>query len=172
MYDKEIRWYALVPVAILTCFAHLFLETGGAWGGVPVRPEWLWCLAFYATLHAPPAQSLFVFFLCGVLRDVLIGPRLGAGALAYTAMGWIALHWRFLAASHGWIGQALVVGWSGIFVALLRHGLDYGPLAYKLLYRIFFLGIGDGVATGLAYLPLAVLFGLRSFRPWRERTGL
>ena len=172
MYDNEIRWYALAPVAVLICFGHLFLETGGAWGGFPVRPELLWCFVFYATMHAPPTQSIAAFFLCGVVRDCFIGPRLGSGAIAFTLMGWIALHWRFLAASHGWFGQALLAGWSGIFVAMIRHGLDYGPLAYTLLYRVFFLGIGDGALTGLAYLPLAALFGLSPFRPWRGRTGL
>ncbi len=168
MYDNAIRWHTLVPVAALVCFAALLLETGGAWGNFPARPEFLWCLAFYAMMRARPVPAMAAFFLCGVLRDLLLGPRLGAGALSFTAMGWIALHWRFLAASRGWIGQAILAGWAGIFVAILRNALDYGGLAHTLLYRVFFLGVGDGALTCLAYLPLAALFSLAPFRPWRE----
>ncbi len=172
MHDNEIRWYALIPVGILLCFGCLFLETAGVWGAFPARPEWLWCLAFCATLRAPPVQSTAAFFLCGLLRDLLIGPRLGAGAAAFTAMGWVALHWRFIAVGHGWIGQAALAGWAGMFVAMIRHALECGPLAYALLSRVFFLGIADGALTGLAYLPLAALLCLPSFRPWRQRSGV
>ncbi len=172
MYDNEIHWRTLVPVALLLCCVQLIAETGGLWGAFPARPEPLWCLAFYAAMRGAPVSSMAAFFLCGVLRDLAVGPRLGAGALAFTAMGWIALHWRFLATERGWIGQALLAGWAGVFVAILRNALDYGPLAYTLLYRVFFLGIGNGALTGIAYLPLAALFSLAPFRPWRERSAI
>lgn len=171
MLEHEVRWYALAPTAILIALLHLAVEMGGLWFSFPARPEWLWGLAFYATLRTPSTQALVVFFLCGLVRDCLLGPRLGAGTLAYLLLGWVTLHWRFFAASRGLPMQVLLVGWSAFFVALLKHALDYGPLAYKLLYRVFFVSFGDGVLTGLAYLPLLVVLSLDSFRPWRERSG-
>ncbi len=160
MHDREIRWFAFVPLALLVALLQLLAETAGVWGGFPLRPEILWCLAFYAALRVPPVQGLAAYFLCGVVRDGIVGAQPGAGALAYTLMGWLALHWRFLAAGHGWPGQAAFAGWAGIFVSMLRHGLDYGGLAYTLLSRVFFFGIGDGILTALAYLPLALAFGI------------
>lgn len=171
MFEHDVRWYALIPTAMLMALAHLTAEMGGLWFSFPARPEWLWALAFYATLRTPPVQALAAFFLCGLLRDCILGPRLGAGAMAYLVVGWVTLNWRFLATSRGWPMQALVAAWSAFFVAMLKHALDYGPLAYKLLYRVFFVSFGDGVLTGFAYLPLLLVLSLDSFRPWRQRGG-
>ena len=169
MYGHDIRWFVLVPVAILIGLASVVGEVLGIWGGFPARPDWLWCLAFFAALKAPPAASVAAFFLCGVLRDVILGPRLGSAALAYTLIGWLSLAWRVLATARGWPSQALVAGWAAFLAALVRHSLDYGPLAYTLLYRIVFTSFADGILTMLAYMPLAALLSTDSFRPRRER---
>lgn len=171
MHPHEIRWYVLIPVAILFCLAHLAAETAGLWFRFPSRPDWLWCLVFFAALQVPATQAVFAFAACGLVRDFLLGPRLGAATLAFIIAGWFVLHWRILATTKGVISQAAVAGAIGLMAALLKHGLDYGPLAYKLMYRLIFVSIGDAVLTTLAYIPVAALLSWKSFRPWRERGG-
>lgn len=169
MFEHDIRWYALVPDSLLLGLALLFAETLGVWGGFPVRPDLFWCLAFYAALKSPPAPSIIAFAWCGFARDMLVGSRPGASSLAFILAGWLVLHWSPLAAIRGWGGQAVLAG-AGAFVAgLLRHGLDAGRMAAVLWERTFFFALGDGVATVLAYVPMALLLSLPPFRPWRER---
>lgn len=172
MYDREVRWGALVPVAILVGFGALFAEIAGLWpASMPGRPELLWCLAFYSTLRVRPTPSLVAFAFCGLARDLILGQRLGAATMVFVVMGWLSVYWRVLATTRGWLSQALVAGMSGFVAALARHTLDYGPLAYKLLYRIVFVSVADGLLTALAYLPMLAALGMESFRPWRERDG-
>ncbi len=53
MHDREIRWFAFVPLALFAALLQLLAETAGVWGGFPLRPEILWCLAFYTALRVP-----------------------------------------------------------------------------------------------------------------------
>lgn len=171
MHRHEIRWYALIPTAVLFCFMELAVETAGLWFRFPIRPNWLWCLVFFAVLQAPAIQAVLAFALCGALRDVLLGPRLGAGTLAFIIGGWFVLHWRLLATTRGVLSQAIIAGATALLVSLLKHGLDYGPLAYKLVYRIIFMSFGDALLTLAAYIPVAAFLSWEPFRPWRERSG-
>lgn len=172
MYEHGIRWYALVPVAMLVCLAVLLVETAGLWPrAFPARPDWLWALVFFTTLKTKPVPSIAAFALCGLFRDVMLGPRLGAGVFAYVTVGWMMLHWRMLATPRGWFSQLFAAGASAFLVALLRHALDYGPQAYKLMYRILFVSFADGVLTALVYVPMAGVLCLEAFRPWRRRDG-
>lgn len=172
MYEHAIRWYALVSEILLICLAALLAETAGVWPrGLPARPDWLWCLAFFVTLKVRPVPSLLVFAVCGLFRDAMLGPRLGSACIAYVAIGWLALHWRVLATTRGWAPQLVAAGGSAFFAALLRHALDYGPLAHKLVYRILFVSFADGVLTALTYVPMAAVLCSGAFRPWRRRDG-
>ncbi len=171
MYDHDICWYSFVPLALLIAGAALLAETAGWWGHFPARPDWLWGLAFYAGLKAPPNPAIMAFFLCGLIRDLVLGPKLGSATLAFTFIGWITLYWRPLAATRGWFYQPLVAGLSAFLLMLMKHALDYGPLTYKLLERWFFVSLVDGVLTGMGYLPLMLVLGLASLRPWKDREG-
>lgn len=171
MYANDIRWWVLVPVSILIGLGQVFSEVSGLWFSFPSRPDWLWCLAFFAVLRSSPVSAIFAFGLCGFMRDVILGPKLGSACIAYLLIGWIALSWRILASDRGWFGAALLAGTTGFLVSVIRHSLDYGAMAYKLLDRVFFLSLGDAALTGLGFLPLALLLSLDSFRPWRERAG-
>ena len=171
MYDHEIRWSTLIPVSLVMGLLVLFAETSGLLPAIPVRPDWFWCLAFFAALRAPPVQSIFVFAWCGLARDLLLGPKMGSSALAFVLGGWIALYLKPVASLRGWIAQAATVAASAFLVAAAKHGLDAGRLAGGLWDRIFFLSAGDALATGVFYLPLVLVFCIPSFRPWRERFG-
>lgn len=171
MREHEIRWWVLIAVGMLIGFGQLFLEISGSWFSFPARPDWFWCLAFCAALRTSPVSAIAVFGLCGVMRDLLLGPRLGAGAIAFVAVGWLALSWRVLAVDRGWMWAALLAGVTAFLEALLRHSLEYGMLAHKLVERVFFVSLGDAALTALGYLPLTLVLAFHSFRPWRERSG-
>ncbi len=172
MYDHEIRWSALVPLALVVGLAALFAEIAGFWGKFPARPDWLWILAFYAAMRATPVPSITAFAWCGFVRDVTLGSSLGSGAIAFVLTGWIALYWKPLASTRGWPGQAVTVGAGGFLVGVIRHGLDAGWLFPNVMDAVFFVSLGDGLLTSLAFIPLAIVFSLSPIRPWRERTGL
>lgn len=171
MFDHEIRWPTLVSMAILVAMLQLASETAGLWFGFPARPDWLWGVAFYAVLRTTPASALVAFASCGLLRDLILGPKLGSAAIAYILIGWTVLSWRLLAAGHNILTTTLLAGVTGFLASLIRHSLDYGPLAYRLVDRVFFVSVGDGALTGAAYLPLVVILGMGPFRPWQERDG-
>ncbi|MCD8139826.1 MAG: rod shape-determining protein MreD [Planctomycetaceae bacterium] len=171
MYDHEVRWYALVPVAMLVAFAHIFAEAGGWYPQADVRPDWFWCLAFIAALRTPPTQAIVAFFTCGLIRDILVGPRLGAAAIAFLLIGYLTLSWRILASQRNYASQCLLAAVTAFLVAMLKHSLDYGGLTYKLIDRVFLLSLGDAVLTLAAYVPMSLILSLDSFRPWKERSG-
>ncbi|MDR1745401.1 MAG: hypothetical protein LBS30_06585 [Planctomycetota bacterium] len=171
MFDQEIRWPTLFALAVLVSLMQIGLETGGVWFGFPARPDWVWCVAFYAVLRAAPVSALIAFASCGIVRDLFLGPRLGSAAIAYIVVGWLALSWRSFASERVFLTTTLLAGTTAFLAALLRHALDYGPLAYTLIDRVFFVAVGDGLLTGAAYPFLAVLLSLRAFRPCQERLG-
>lgn len=171
MFDHEVRWYTLFGLAVLAALAQAGLETGGLWFGFPARPDWLWILALCATLRTSPTSALIAFASCGIVRDLFLGPRLGAAAIAYILVGWLTLSWRTLASERALLTAPLLAGTTAFLAALIRHALAYGPFAHKLADRVFFVSVGDGLLTGVAYLPLALILSLGAFRPWRERSG-
>ncbi len=171
MYEHEVRWYALVPVAILVGFAHFFAEAGDWYPQMNIRPDWFWCLAFIAALRTPPTQAVVAFFSCGLIRDLLVGPRLGSAAIAFLIVGYLSLSWRILAYQRNFAYQCLLAAVTAFLVAMLKHSLDYGPLTYKLIDRVFLLSLGDAVLTLIAYVPMSLILSLDSFRPWKERSG-
>ncbi len=172
MYDHETRWFALAPVTLLLGCAVLTAETAGVWGRFPARPDWFWILAFFAALRTPPLSSIMTFAWCGLARDMLLGPRPGAASIAFVLVGWMALYWKPLASSRSWVGQAVGAGAGAFLVAVIKHGLDAGHLAWEVMEKIFFLSVGDGLLTSLAFLPMALVLSIPSFRPCRQRNGL
>lgn len=168
MYDNDIRWYVLVPVAIIIAFGQLVAETSGLYFSFPARPSWLWCLAFFATLRTPPTPAIIAIALCGFIRDLSLGPKPGSASLAFIVVGWLALSWRLLASERSFAYQTLFVGVTAFLVSLLKHSLDYGFLTHKLIDRVFFVSVGDALLTLVAYPLLALALSFKSFRPWRE----
>lgn len=170
MYEHEIRWSVLVPVAILVGFAALFAETCGVWFDFPARPDWLWCLAVFTVMKAPPVPSIGAFACCGLVRDLLLGPRPGAASIAFILTGWAVLYWKPVAALRGWRGHLSVACIGSCMAALLKHALDYGQLTYKLWYWVLTVSMGDALLTLTAYPLLAIVLTSPSFRPWREKS--
>lgn len=168
MYEHAIRFQVLVPVAALLGLAALFAEVCGLAPGFPGRPDWFWCLAVFAAIKAPPKQAILAFACCGLARDLLLGPKPGSAMFAFVLIGWFSLYWKPLAADRGWPGQVLFAALGALGIALIKHTLDYGLLAYKLWYWILAVSLSDAALTLPAYPPLAVLLAIPSFRPWRE----
>ena len=171
MFDHEIRWPTPVAMAVLVAMCQLAAETSGLWFGFPARPDWLWGLAFHAALRTAPGAALVAFASCGLVRDLFLGPTLGSAAIAYILVGWAVLSWRLLAVGHNILTTVLLAGVTAFLESLVRPALDYGSLAYRLMDRVFFVSMGDGLLTGAAYLPLVLILGLGPFRPWEERGG-
>lgn len=169
--EREMRWAVLVPTALLLGFAMLFAELRGWWGAFPARPDLLWCLAFLAGLRTGATPCIVAFALCGMVRDLFLGPKLGASAIAYVLVGWIFLYWRPLADARGWLMRAFMAGVGACMVAVVKRVLDYGDLSGALWERIAGLAAGDGVLTALVFIPAVVLLHAPSFRPWRDRSG-
>ncbi len=171
MFEHEIRWHTLFGLAVLAALLQVGLETGGLWFGFPARPDWLWILALSATLRTAPTTAMIAFASCGIVRDLFLGPRMGAAAIAYILIGWLALSWRTLAVERSLVTAPLLAGTTAFLAALIRHSLEYGTLAYTLADRVFFVSVGDGLLTGVLYLPFALILSLHAFRPWQERSG-
>lgn len=168
----EIRWHTLAALAVIVPLLAVGAEIGGVWFGFPARPDWLWILAFSAALRATPARALLAFASCGFLRDVFLGPRLGAGVIAYVLIGWALLSWRTFATERSLLTAPLLAGATAFLAALLRHSLDFGFAAYTLADRVFFVSAGDGLLTGLLYLPFVLILHFPPLCPWQERSGL
>lgn len=171
MFETEIRWFSVAPLALLLGLLALFCEIMGVWGGLSARPDLFWCLALCATMKTPPTTSMLVFLWCGLARDATLGPKMGAAAISFVLSGWLALYWKPVAADHGPLLQAPAAGISAFFVSLVRHGLSAGPLFGKVWRETALVSVGDALLTGIAYIPAALIFGLPWFRPWRRRQG-
>lgn len=171
MYDHEVRWYVLAPITLILGFAVLSAETLDVWGGLPVRPDWFWCLAVVATMKTSPVSSLFVFAWCGLARDFLLGPKPGAAMLAFVLAGWFIQFWKPVAALRGLAGSVMLAGVGALAVSLLKHTLDYGALTYKLWDWMLVVAFGDALLTAVAVIPAALVLNMPSFRPWRESGG-
>lgn len=171
MYEHEIRWWTLVPTAILAGFLVLFAETGGLWFRFPARPDWFWCIAVLAALKAPPAPAVAVFGCMGLLRDLILGPRPGSAMLAFVLVGWPLIRWLPFAAVRGLAARMFMTAAAAFPVALVKHALDYGSATHKLWYWLAAVSLGDAVLTLLAYPLVVLLLSPEPFRPWRERNA-
>lgn len=169
MYDQEIRWRVLVPVSILLGFGMLAAEIFGLCPNFPARPDLFFCLAFLAGRRAPPVPTIVAFAWCGVVRDLLLGPKLGAATLAYVIAGWLVLYWKPLMILRVLPVQAAVVASTSLLAALLKHGFDAGRLVWGIFGRILFVSAADTVLTMLFFVPVVLVLSIPSFRPWRER---
>lgn len=171
MYEHDVRWYALIPVAMIIALVQLFAEMSELYFAFPARPDWLWCLALAAALRTPPAPAILAFAVCGLVRDVFLGPKLGSAIMAYVAVGWLSHAWRFLAQRHNYAYQCLFAGVACFPMSLIKHSLDYGSLTYKLMDRVFVASLGDAVLTFAAFALMSLFLSFDSFRPWKEKSG-
>jgi rod shape-determining protein MreD len=167
--DRETYWPVLAPLALLVGFASLALEMFRVWPWRAVRPDFLWCLAFFAARRAPAHQTLAAFFFCGVARDLLAGPKLGAGALSFPASAWALLALRDYAAGGAFAEHLVLAGIAAVVAETLLRFLNAGLAVPRLWSDCLVFGLADGLMT-LAFHPATMLvFSIRSFKPWRER---
>lgn len=171
MFEHDIRWSALIPLSLALGLAVLCVEASGVWGGFPVRPEWFCCLAFYAGLRTSPFPSLCAFAWCGLVRDALLGNKMGSATIAFILVGWVAMHWKTLAAVRGVVFQIATLGFYVFGIALLRRFLDAGGLWTKVIPASAFAALGEAAMTAVFYLPCVVFLALPALRPWRMRSG-
>ena len=171
MFENDIRWSALVPLSLALGLAVLAVEASGVWGALPFRPEWFGCLAFYAGLRAAPFPSLCAFAWCGLVRDGLLGDKMGSATIAFILIGWLGMHWKVLAAVRGALFQMAALGVCAFGMAALRRFLDAGGLWTRMLPASLLAALGDAVLSAFAYLPCVLLLSLPSLRPWRARNG-
>lgn len=169
MNDHEINWISLLPLALLLSLASLLAEILGWWPGRVVRPDLTWCLAFFAMRRAFPAAAMLVAFCCGLARDLVLGPKLGAAALAYLLVVFAYLHLRERVAGGGFAEHAALAGGLAFLANLLKVFFDLGlemPLSWA---DYFIVALGDGLATLAAYPVMYLLLSLPFLDPTRER---
>ena len=169
MKKHGMRWGTLVQSAMLLGLVELWAEIAGCWGRFPFRPNWFWCLALIAASGAPRLSAMAVFALCGLLRDMLIGPRLGASLLAFVVVGWPIASGNDAGIFRGWAQRLALAGAGGMAVACLRMGIEIGSALPAFRDRVFGLAFGQGLLTMAAYFPAILLLSLPAFRPWQER---
>ena len=169
MDDRDISWIALVPLAILAGLAVLLAETGGLWPGRVVRPDLVWCLAFFAARRAAPTDALAASAWCGLARDMVLGPKLGSAILAYLLVAITHLHLRERIAGGGFIDYAALIGALAVAVNLARSAFDSGPGFLDAWADGAIAAAGCGLATLAAYPAMYALLSVSWFNPTRER---
>jgi hypothetical protein len=169
MKMHEIRWGMLIQIAALFGLAELWAEIAGYWGRFPSRPDWFWCLALIAASRSARISAMAAFALCGLVRDLLVGPRLGASLLAFVVVGWPIAAGNDADIFRGWPQRLVLAGFGGMAVACLRLGIETGAATPAILDRLFVLAASQGLLTMAAYFPVVLLLSLPLFRPWREQ---
>ena len=169
MNDHDVNWIALVPLAFLVAVLALVLEMAGVWPGKAVRPDLAWCLAFFAARRAFPVVALPTAFVCGLARDLVLGPKLGAATLAYLLVAWTYLYLRETTAGGGFVEHAVLVGGLAFCVNALKTFLDLGGGIAQAWSDYFIVALGDGVATLAAYPVMFLLLSIPFLDPTRER---
>jgi rod shape-determining protein MreD len=167
--DHDIHWIALLPLAALLGLASLLAEVLAWWPGRAVRPDLIWCLAFFAMRRTPPATAMLAAFCCGLARDALLGPKLGAAALAYLLVVFAYLHLRETIAGEGFAEHAVLAGGLAFLVNLLKVFFDLGLGLPASWPDYFIVALGDGAATLAAYPPMYLALSLPFLEPTRER---
>jgi rod shape-determining protein MreD len=107
------RWglalLAVFALFILSAFPFTIPHLG------EVRPAFLLCAVYYATILRPP--PLFAVFLGGLLFDLISGYTFGLSALLFVLVEWLTLRQRkFL------LGQPFLVIWAGFALVALGAG--------------------------------------------------
>ena len=169
MDDRDINWISLVPLAILMGLAVLLAEIGGLWPGRAVRPDLVWCLAFFAARRAAPANALAASAWCGLARDLVLGPKLGSAALAYLLAAIAYLHLRERIAGGGFLDYAALVGALAVSACLARSALDSGPGFFDAWADSVIAAAGCGLATLAAYPVMYAVLSVARLNPTRER---
>ena len=172
-----------MPLAADECSPRWWVLLIGAWslaaagaGLLHWRPEWavmawpdpVFMLAFAAALRCR-GREFGIFLACGLLRDVWLGGRLGAGALLYAAAGAILSTWRRRGALPDMPGPWWWAGVVGLIAFLPRETVEWAS----------FEGWSQGLARGaLTAFWTAILYPLAdwwldvpAWRPWHGPDG-
>ncbi len=169
MYDEEINWLALLPLPLLLGLLFLLAEIGGVWPGRSIRPDIIWCLAYFAGRRAIPVLALTAAAYCGLAHDLLLGPKLGAATLAYILVAWLFMYWREEVAGGGFLEHTVLLGVLAIIVNLLRTILEVGDGFLEMWSEYLIVAVVSGIVTAVVYPLFYVLFSLPGFDPTRRR---
>ena len=166
MDDHDIRWVALLPLPFVIGLAMLLFEVNGLWPGGVIRPDLVWCLVFFATRRSAAVNVLLASAWCGLARDLTLGPKLGAAALAYFLLAIAFLHLREWAAGGGFIDHAALFAALVVGVNLVKAALDGGAAFFADWSDNLIIAFGNSLATLVAYPLMYVLLAI----PWIEPT--
>lgn len=169
MSDREVNWFALIPLTLTAGLLSLVLEIARIWPGTTIRPDLVWCVAFFAMRRADAAAVLGAAFAGGLARDLLLGPKLGSAVLAFYLAGLVFIHLREAVAGGGFAEHAVLVGGLAFFVNFLKVFLDQGWDVSRSWSGYFFVALGDGLLTLAAYPFVYLFLSLPGLDPTRER---
>ena len=145
---------AALMATLLLALALVNVPLGvGAWAAP--WPDLVACVMFFWTIHRPGAVPPLMLLIVGVLRDLLAGGTLGAGALPLVLCGAV------VRAAAGPLGFATFpVRWLAF--ALFASALLLGEWALTGAARLSMPPVQPTVAqivvTVLVYLPVSVAF--------------
>lgn len=169
MVDREVEWIVLVPLSLLIGFIALLLDVAGAWPFAAVRPDFVWCLGFFASRRSPPASAMAASAWCGLAHDLTLGPKLGSATLAYLLVAWIFLLCRDWVAGNGFAELTVLVGFLSFCANLLRLCFDQGSYFFAAWSGNLFIAIAGGLLTLVVYGIMYMLLWTPGFNPTRER---
>lgn len=160
------RLYVMIPFSLLLAVLHFLFSPHLQSPVEGVHLELLLLLAFCTAVESGRSYVIPAFWLCGVLRDLFLGERLGASTLLYVGVGLLllALHNRALRDSAALrlgvlAGGVLLVQW-------IRPALEGG--GHLLLSPGILAGAASSAVVMVLLEPVA-RFALHTplLRTWR-----
>ncbi len=169
MKDREVVWISLIPLALLAGFFMLLLEMADVWPLRDIRPDFVWCVGFYAVRRSTPVSTLFAMAYSGLAYDVILGPKLGAATLAYLLTACIFLVLKDQVAGGGFVEHTVLIGLLAIITVFMRLLLTLGSDFFTVWSYSTIVVFVSGLFTLAVYPMLYILFSLPWLNPTREK---
>lgn len=160
MAEREVRWLALVPLALVLALASAAIDAGGLWGRFSWRPQWLWLLALYTAVPVGPVAAVAGFGFCGLVQDILLSGRPGCAVAAFALAGWAVVWQGSWSLGRSLAVQAAAAGLGAAAVLLLSGLLELGTAGVHLWGALFWRALGSGVLSLALYVPFALVLSL------------
>jgi rod shape-determining protein MreD len=128
-HRRASRWPVAAVIAALVAL-HFYIRPW--FGNTQAAPDLLLLATLLVAIRSRPGIGAVVGFVVGVVTDVLSPARFGAGALAYTIVGYLAAWGRAVFFPDNLLVNAgLFAGgvWLRTLIVLLASRVDLGELA-------------------------------------------
>jgi hypothetical protein len=169
MKDREVVWISLIPLALLAGLFMLLLEMAGVWPLKDIRPDFVWCIGFYAVRRSTPVSTLAGLAYSGLAYDLILGPKLGAATLAYLLTACIFLVLKDQVAGGGAVEHTVLLGLLAIIAVFLRLLLTLGGDFFTIWSYNIIVVLVSGLLTLVVYPLLYVLLSIPWLNPTREK---